>query len=156
MKASLCSTCPFSPNTSPSAAADESGPGQAQRDAQGGAGVRPPLTEASPSTSGQRGALCPEHRAARPSTQMSSAFISVVAPHHEEQDVKLTLHHVHGIRGCAVSSVTHSPHRVATQTVDGPHEGSVEAHHPWVTWEAQGRTSRLRPPHQSATWRHGS
>lgn len=56
-----------------------------------------------------------------------------------------TLQHVHGIGGCTVSSVTHSPHGVAvpTHAVDGLHEGPVEAHHPWVTWEAQSTRSVL-------------
>lgn len=56
-----------------------------------------------------------------------------------------TLQHIHGIGGCTVSSVTHSPHRVAvpTHAVDGLHEGPVEAHHSWVTWEAQSTTSVL-------------
>lgn len=59
--------------------------------------------------------------------------------------MKFTLHHVHGIRGCTVASVTYSPHRVSvsTHTVNRLHEGSVEAHHPGVTWEAQSRRSVL-------------
>lgn len=59
----------------------------------------------------------------------------------DEQKVTFTLHHVHGIRGCTVSSMTYSPHRVSviTHAVNRLHEGSVEANHPWVTWGAQSR-----------------
>lgn len=49
-----------------------------------------------------------------------------------------------------MSSMTDSPHRVSglTHAVNRLHEGSVEANHPWVAWEAQKQKTNImcEPP----------